>query len=457
MNQNSMSTDTITSLIIKYSVPSIISMLVNAIYNIVDRIFIGQYVGEEALASLIVVFPIMMILFSLCILTGLGGANLISISLGRGSKEDANKYFTNMISLTFIIGVLVSYSIYFFREPILIQLGAGGKVLEYASTYLGVYLLFTPLTILSFAFSSSVRAEGFPRLSMLSLVISAVTNIILDYIFIGLLGMGVAGGALATGIGQTVGVLIYLHHYFTKKGILRFDFKNVLPKLSASLDIMLIGMPSFLTNLGVSVSSLILNMSLNSYGGVEAVTAMAAINSLFTIIIMPVNGIQGGVAPIMGFNHGAKLSKRVKETLIKALILASCFSTIAFIILQSSPATFLGLFIEPASSTMEGAILGLRFFMASLPVLSISIMSIGYFQATRKSKVAIFLGLFRQFVLLIPLLIFLPTQLGLLGVWLSIPISDFTAVAVSGTLLLIDFKRSENEISNNVNDEMGIA
>ncbi len=456
MNQNSLGTDSISSLIIKFSVPAIISMLVNAIYNIVDRIFIGQYVGEEALASLIVVFPIMMILFSLCVLTGLGGTNLISISLGKGSKKDANMYFTNMISLSLAIGIVSSFFVYILRDFILIKLGAGGQVLEYASSYLGIYLLFTPLATLSFAFASAVRAEGFPRLSMVALIISAVTNIVLDYIFIGLFGWGVAGGAFATGIGQTVGVCIYLHHFITKKGILRFDVKNIVPHLGVTRDIMVIGTPSFLTNLGVSVASLVLNSSLIKYGGVESMTAMAAINSLFTIIIMPINGIQGGVSPIIGFNHGAKKRSRVKETLVKALAVAMSFSTIAFIIIQGAPARLLGMFIDPSSSTMDGAILGLRLFMLSLPVLSISILSIGYFQATQKPKIAIFLGLLRQFLLLIPLLFILPTQFGLIGVWISIPISDFIAVLISGTLIVFDL-RSSNKIKEDVVTEKATA
>ncbi len=452
MKQNSLGTDSVTKLIIRFSVPAIISMLVNAIYNIVDRIFIGQYVGEEALASLIVVFPIMMILFSLCILTGNGGTNLIAISLGRGSKSDANKYFTNMISLSIIIGVVSSFLVYIFRDFILIKLGASGLVLEYASTYLGIYLLFTPLATLSFAFSTSVRAEGYPRLSMTALIISAVTNIILDYIFIGIFGWGVAGGALATGIGQTVGVCIYLYHFINKRGILRFDFKNILPKKDVTKDIVVIGTPSFLTTLGVSCSSLFLNTSLLTYGGVESMTAMAAINSLFTIIIMPINGIQGGVSPIIGFNHGAKLRSRVKETLVKALAVAMSFSTIAFIVIQSVPALLLSMFIDPSSNTMEVAIQGLRIFMLCLPILAINVMSVGYFQATQKPKIAIFLGLLRQFLLLIPLLVILPPQLGLIGVWISIPISDFVATMISGTLILFDFKRTGKGTEEEITD-----
>lgn len=445
MNNDSLGNDSINSLIVKFSVPSIIAMVVNAIYNIVDRIFIGEFVGETALASLIVVFPIMMILFAVLILTGLGGANLISISLGRGSKEDANKYFTSMIVLSLVFSIITAFFIFMFMENILTYLGAKGEVLEYGLTYLGIYLYFTPFSALSFALSSSVRAEGFPKLSMNALIVSALTNIVLDYIFIKYFHMGVAGGALATGIGQTVGVIIFLSHYVRKKGILSFDFKNIIPKAKTIQEIVVIGTPAFFTNLGISVSSMFLNSSLNLYGGVEAVTAMSAINSLFTIIIMPINGIQGGVSPIIGYNHGAKKRSRVKETLAKALIIGISFSCIAFVLIQGAPKLLLSLFIDSGSNTINGAVIGLRLFMLCLPLLSVSVMSIGYFQATQKPKVAIVLGLLRQFILLIPLLYFLPKEFGLIGVWASVPISDAIAIVISALMIAIDFKQNKEK------------
>lgn len=453
MTEDSLRNDSISSLIAKFSIPAIVGMLVNAIYNIVDRIFIGQYVGEEALASLIVVFPVIMIIFALSILTGQGGANLISISLGKGNKDDANRFFTNSVVMTLFVSVLSTVGMFVVLEKLLVSLGAGGLVLDYAKTYLGIYLLFSPINTTSYALSTTVRAEGFPRLSMTAMILAAVTNMILDFVFIGLLDMGVAGGALATGIGQTVGFVILAHHFVAKKSTLHFDKRYIIPHLETVKEIVTIGFPSFLSTVGVSVSMLALNISLNAYGGVEAITAMAAINSLFTMIIMPINGIQGGVQPIIGFNHGAMLHNRVKETLVKAVTVAMAFSTLCFIIIQAEPRFLLALFIDPSSTTMEGAVLGLRLFMLSLPVLAISVLSIGYFQAIQKSKVAIFLGLLRQFILLIPLVYFLPKQFGLLGVWLAIPVSDFIAIIISFIMLSIDFKH-EKEMDSMTTDNI---
>ncbi len=453
MNENSLRNDSISSLIAKFSIPAIVGMVVNAIYNIVDRIFIGKYVGEEALASLIVVFPILMFLFALSILIGLGGSNLVSISMGKGNKDDANRFFTNTISTNVIVGVIASAIMLIFIEPILVALGAGGLVLESAKTYLTIYLLFVPISTTSFCLSTIVRAEGFPRLSMISMLVSAITNIVLDYIFIALMDKGVAGGAIATGIGQTVGFVILAAHFVNKNSSLHFIKKNIIPHFSTVVEIVIIGFPTFLSTLSVSVSVLALNYFLNIYGGVEAVTAMAAINSLFTFIIMPINGMQGGIQPIVGFNHGAKLHSRVKETLIKAISISVAFSLVVFIVIQSKPELLLSLFIEPTSNTMSGAVVGLRLFMLALPLLAVSVLAIGYFQATQKPKVATFLGLLRQFILLMPLLYILPKQFGLIGVWLAVPISDIIAILVSIVMLLIDFRRETHMIDESKLEE----
>ncbi len=462
MNENNLRNDSISSLIARFSIPAIVGMVVAAIYNIVDRIFIGQYAGETALASLVVVFPIIMFTFATSVLTGQGGANLISISLGRGSRDDANKYFTNTIVFSVLVNVVISALILFNIERILVAFGASGEVLDYAVTYLSIYLYFIPLSSLSFVLSTAVRAEGFPKLSMNAMLVSALTNIVLDYVFIGVLGLGVAGGAIATGIGQTAGLIIFLAHFSRKKSTLHFDRKNMMPQFDVVAQIMTIGFPSFLSTVGVSVAMVGLNISLGAYGGVAAITSLAAINSLFTFVIMPINGIQGGVQPIIGFNHGAKLRARVKETIFKAMAASMIFALLVFIVMQSVPTFLLSLFIDSGSSTMDGAVLGLRIFILSLPLLPISVLSTGYFQATQKPAIAIFLGLLRQFFLLLPLLYILPKFFGLTGVWLAVPISDFIAIVISFVALVIDFRHTkydsdddnEIEIDDDIDVEM---
>ncbi len=441
MDENSLRNDSIWSLIARFSIPAIVGMIVNAIYNIVDRRFIGMYVGEDALASLMVVFPIMIFIFAVAVLIGQGGANLISINIGKGRRDEANKYFTNSITIAFVALTSICAIMYIFIDEMLIALGAGGDVLLYAKEYLGIILIFSPIQTLSFVLSTIVRAEGFPKLSMNALIASALTNIVLDYVFIGLLGQGVAGGALATGIGQLVGLVILTAHFVNKKTTLHFKFKNMVPTVDTLTQIAIVGFPSFLSNVGVSFMMIVLNKSLFTYGGVAAVTSMAAINSIFTLVIMPINGIQGGIQPIVGFSHGAKLHARAKETVIKALILSCSCATFLYVIMQAAPALLLSIFIDSSSDTMEVAVQGLRLFMLLLPLIPLNILSVGYFQATQKPKVAIFLGLLRQFVLLIPLIMILPQFFGLVGVWSAVPVADAISITVSSILLKIDFKK----------------
>lgn len=453
MNTNSLRDDSIISLIAKFSIPAIVGMVVNAIYNIVDRIFIGKYVGEEALASLMVVFPIIMIVFAISVLISQGGSNLVSIRLGERKEEEASKIFTNTIVLGFFAIIIVLGITMTLLDEMLLLMGTSGLVFEFSKSYLGIYLMFTPIALYSFMFSTIVRAEGHPNLSMNSMIASALTNIVLDYVFIAIFGWGVAGGALATGIGQTVGFCILLTHFINKKSKLHFDTKNLKPNWEITKETFSIGFPSFLTTVGTSAFMLILNFSLNEYGGVAAVTAMAAINSLFTIVIMPINGVQGGIQPIVGYNHGAKLHNRVRETIVKAIMITVSFSFVFFVIIQAIPATLLSMFIASDSDTMPVAIQGLRIFILGLPFVCINIISVGYFQATQKPKIAITLGVIRQFVILIPLLLILPKFIGLLGVWLAIPIADYIAICISGLMLRYDFKKGkalENELESDL-------
>lgn len=449
MNTNDLGKDSITSLIIRFSIPSIIGMLVNAIYNIVDRIFIGNFAGESALASLMIVYPVILATFAASVLIGNGGANLIAIRLGEKNKKGAEKIFTDTLVLSIISAVVLATIALFNIDTILYSLGATDDVFTNAKTYLSIYLIFIPISITSYVLSTIVRAEGFPKLSMNAMIASAFTNIVLDSIFICVFNMGVKGAAIATVIGQSVGFVIYLLHFLRKKSNLQFQFKDMVPSRTNTKDIIIVGFPSFINILGLCISTYILDISLNFYGGVAAVTSMAAINSLYTVINMPISGIQNGVSPIIGYNHGAGFNDRAQEALKKALMIACSFGLIMFIIIETVPHMLLSLFISSGSDTMDIAIVGLRLFVLALPILGVNVISIGFFQATQKPKLAIGLGLLRQFGLLIPYLIILPMFLGLHGVWLATPCADLTAIFISIRLLRLDFKnQKQNKINN---------
>jgi len=433
-------TKPIGHLLARYSVPAIIAMLVNALYNVVDRIFIGRFVGENALAGLTIAFPIMMIIFAFCGLIGIGGAALLSIKLGEGKYKEGNRVFANTLTLGVLVFsiVLIVFSVNL--DGILKIFGAEADTLIYAKTYLRIILGGFIFQMLSFIFSNFVRTEGKPKLSMAAMIVAASMNIILDYLFIGVMGLGVAGAAYATIIGQFIGLSIYLIYYLSKKSVIRVVLKDFILDFSIAKRIISIGTATFLSTLGTSFSLTLLNRGLLDYGGTAAVTSIGAINSLYTFFVMPIIGITQGMQPIIGYNYGAKNFQRVFETLKKAMWIGAIFSTFVFVSMQLFAPYFVGLFLEPGSETIPLAATGLRIFILMLPVLTISFMGTAFHQSIAKGKTAMFLGLLRQFIFFIPLVILLPRVWGLNGLWMVSPIADGLSVAVTAFVLLKTYR-----------------
>ncbi len=435
-NTSKLGQESITKLLAQYSIPAVIANMVNAIYNIVDRIYIGKFAGENALAGLTVSFPIMILIFAFASLVGIGGTALISIKLGESNEKSANHIFGNMLSMAAIIGLLVTLGGYLNLEGLLTLLGADRNILPYSTDYMNIVLIGVVFQLISFALASAVRTEGRPRLAMVAMVVSAVTNIVLDYIFIGILGWGVKGAAIATIIGQFSGFLILGIYYLQGKSVLKILAKDLIPDVKLVGDIVSIGAASFITPIGSSIAMILLNVSLGKYGGNAAITAMGGVNSLYSMFIMPVMGIQQGMQPIIGYNHGANLKDRVKKTLIIGITIAFVFSIVVFVLLEAFPAIFMQLFIDPNSSTMSIAVNGVRLFNLMLPLLSINLLGTAYFQSVAQVKKALFLSAARQFIFLIPIVLLLPRVLGLTGVWLSTPIADGSAVLVTIIMLI---------------------
>lgn len=429
-------TKSIGLLLAQYSIPAVIAMLVNAIYNIVDRIFIGKYVGESALAGLTITFPIMMIIFAFASLIGVGGASLLSIKLGENDEKSASNVFGNSLCLGFIMTLFISVIIFLNLESLLKLFGASKTLLELAIVYMRIILYGFIFQMISFILSGFVRTEGQPLLSMLALLASAIVNIILDYIFIKLFGWGVAGAAYATILGQLVGLIILLNFYFKGRSHLHIRTKNFIPDIKIIIQIVSIGLATFVSSIGTSIAVIMLNLSLSKYGGVEAITSMGAINSLYTFFIMPIMGLTQAMQPIIGYNHGARKLERVNDTLRLGILAGILFSTVVFILLQLLPSFFITMFIKEGSSTVEIAINGLRIFTLMLPVLSINLIGIAYYQAIAKGKTAITLGLLRQFLFLVPILLMLSKYIGLNGVWAATPVADALATLVTIVVLL---------------------
>lgn len=438
-------TKSIGRLIAQYSIPAVIAMIVNAIYNVIDRIFIGNYAGESALAGLTVVFPIMMIIFAFVSLIATGGASLLSIRLGENDLKGANKIFTNTLSIGLIVNIIILIVIFLNLDDMLGLFGANTEVLAYASSYMRIILYGFIFQMMSFLFMNFVRTEGMPILSMISMIASALSNIVLDYLFIIEMDMGVEGAALATIAGQFVGLAILLSFYIRGKSQLKIEVQNMIPDWMVVREIMSIGFASFISVLGTSVSMTFINRELGTYGGTAAITSMGAINSLYTFFIMPIMGITQGIQPIIGYNYGAKLYDRVRRTLVYGICIGVVFSGVVFVLMQVYAPIFIGLFLGNESETISMAVNGARIYIAMLPLLSINLMGIAYFQSIARGRISMVLGMLRQFVFLLPLVLILPRFYGLNGVWISTPVADALSIMIVGIALWSENK-SKKEV-----------
>ncbi len=441
----------ILKLVLKFSIPTIIAMIVNAIYNVVDRIFVGHFVGEDALGGLTVAFPIMIVAFAIGALFAIGGATLVSIKLGEHNPEEANKCFGNMSVLLLISGLSMTVLGQIFMPSLLKLVGATEANLPYALSYMRIITAGVVLQLCSFTMSVMIRTEGKPIYSMVSQIVSAVTNIVLDYVFIGPLNMGVAGAALATIIGQLVGFVLLFHYFFiSKKSMLKLNKENMRLRMSLVKKITVIGSSSFIINLGTGISASFTNVALHQHGGDAAITSYGAINSLVTLVLMPIIGILQGIAPIMGFNYGMRQLQRVWRTLWTGIGFGSVFAVLMFTLMEIFPEAAVSLFIDPASPTMKLCAEGLRLQILFLPILSISVLSTAYFQSTAQGGKSLFISLMRQ-VLTVIMVLTLPYLWQLNGVWLAVPIAEVTMIFVSLVMLFLDWhKRNQLPLSEPV-------
>lgn len=423
-------------LLLKFSIPAITGMLVNALYNIVDRIFVGNGVGSLAISGIVITFPMTIIIMAFGMLVGIGTSSLISIRMGQKRIEEAEEILGNAFILTIIISIILSIIGLVFLDELLIKFGAKGDVFNYAKQYTSIILMGVIFQNLSFSMNHSIRAQGNPTMAMITMLIGAIMNIILDYILIMIFHMGVQGAAIATIISQAISATWVLSFFFRKKGVLKIKRKNLRLKRSVVLGIFSIGVSPFLMQLAASLINFILNKTLLKYGGDIAIAAIGAINSIAMLIMMPVFGINQGVQPIIGFNYGAKKYDRVKQALKLAILGATSIVTLGFIIVQLFPEALISLFGKNEAELIAVGSHGIKIFLSMLPVIGFQVVSSNYFQAVGKPKYSIFLSLSRQVIVLIPMLLILPNIFKLNGVWMAGPVSDLIASIITAIFLL---------------------
>ncbi|MBC5996397.1 MATE family efflux transporter [Romboutsia ilealis] len=434
-------TEPISKLLLKYSVPAIIGMMVNGLYNIVDRIFIGNIpnVGSLAITGLGITMPIMTIILAFGMLIGIGTATNMSIRLGQGKVEEAKDLVQNAITLALLIGAIITFLGIIFSDKILMSFGASESTLPYAKTYINIILIGSIPNLFAFSLNHIIRADGSPKISASIMVAGCLLNIVLDWIFIFKFNLGIKGAAIATITSQSVTAILGIYYYISGKSNLKI--KNIKLKLNKHLIkiIFAIGVSPFFMQIAASMVQVVCNNSLRKYGGDLAIGAMTTVGSISMIFLMPIFGMNQGSQPIIGFNYGAKQFNRAKNAYILSCSAATLLLLIGTIVVQVFPHIMIGLFNKDPK-LMEISTKGIRVYLLMMPIVGISITGTNYIQSIGKAKVAMILSLLRQVIILVPALIILPRFFGLNGVWMAQPVADFVSTSIISVIIIKELR-----------------
>lgn len=432
--------ESVGKLLWKFSIPAIVGMLVNALYNIIDRIFVGKGVSELAITATTIAFPIMNIIMAFGMLIGIGAAATVSIKLGQQSKKEAEHILGNAFVLIIISSILVTTIGLMFLEPILKFLGASEQVLPLAKDFTTIILYGVILQNVGFGLNNIIRSEGNPKIAMITMLMGSILNTIFNPIFIFVLHLGIKGSALATIVSQSVCSVWVISYFMGKKSNLKLTKENMKLNMHIVNQIFSIGLSPFLMQAAASVINIVLNNDLAVCGGDKAIAAMGIINSVAMLILMPIFGINQGSQPIIGYNYGAKSFERVKKALKLAISAATSICIVGFALVQLFPKAIINVFSNADLELINIGSNGIRIFLAMLPIIGFQIVSSNYFQAVGKAKISIFLSLSRQVIVLLPLLVILPRFLNLTGVWMAGPTADLISSFITALLLIRELR-----------------
>lgn len=445
---NDLGKGNISKLLISLAAPAIVAQLVNVLYNIVDRIFIGRMDnGELAMAGVGVAFPILMLISAFSALIGMGGAPLCAIKMGEKNNEEAEKIMSNSFAMLLIIAVVLTTGFLIFKEPILWAFGASEATIGYALDYLSIYVLGTIFVQIALGMNSYINTQGFAKIGMMTVVIGAIINIVLDPIFIFVLDMGVKGAALATVAGQMVSALWVLKFLFGKQSILKIRKKYMVPDLKVVGATMALGVSPFIMQSTESLVLISLNTRLSMFGGDLAVGAMTIMSSIMQIVVMPLQGLAQGAQPIVSYNYGAKQMDRVKKTFKLTLISCLGFTVIMCSLLMIFPNIFVAIF-NNKPELVEITTWAIRIYFLGIFVFGAQIACQQTFLALGQAKISLFLALLRKVVLLVPLIYILPNffQDKLMGVLVAEPIADIIATLTTVTCFMIFYKKKFRDV-----------
>ena len=432
----------------KYSLPAIVGIVVMSLYNVVDRIFIGQGVGPDAIAGLAITFPVMNLTTALGVLIGGGAAARISIVLGQGDKNRAFKILGNSFVMTLLLGAAYLSVFATFMDEILLAFGASEHSLPYAHDFMMYIMPGLLATNLCYSFNNIMRASGYPTKAMITMFIGAGVNVILAPIFIFGLGWGIKGAAIATDIAMTISMIFVMSHFYSSKS--QLHFKHGIYRLERRIltSIMSIGAAPFIVNVAGCVINAIVNNTLYRYGGDSAVAAMGIFTTFTQLLVMIVIGICQGMQPIVGFNFGARRFDRLKcaywLSVMAATLICACGTAVSNICPELIARAF-----TTDAALIDATALSLRITTVMFWAAGFQIVSTNFFQSLGYAGKSIFLSLTRQVIFIIPMLIILPPHLGLNGVWAAFPTADAFATLVTAAMAIVQFRQLKRLASQN--------
>lgn len=445
-------TKPIGSLLLQYALPAVIAMTAASLYNIVDRVFIGQVVGAEAISGLAVTFPFINLAAAFGAAVGVGAATSISVKLGQRDYATAQNILGNTVTLNLVIGSLFGIVCLFFLDPILHIFGASNVTLPYARDYMVIILVGNVFSHMYFGMNAVLRAASKPRHAMYATIFTVLMNTALDALFILGLGWGIKGAALATIIAQIIALFWQMRLFMNKNELLHL--KRGMYRLKKTLvgNIISIGISPFLMNVCASVVIIFINNQLVKYGGDLAVGAFGIAYSISAIFIMFIIGLNQGMQPIAGYNYGARQMDRVMHVLKLAIISATIIMTSGWLIATFLPYYCARLFTSD-TELIDHAIQAIHINMMMYPLIGVQMVTTNFFQCIGKVKISIFLSLSRQLLFLLPLLITLPHFWGLNGVWASMPASDLLAVGVAVAILMVNVRKMKAQVNEHKNEQ----
>lgn len=439
---NRLGTQPVGKLLFQLALPAIAAQLVNMLYNIVDRMYIGNMVSADALTGVGVTFPIILIISAFSSLIGMGGAPHASIKLGQQDHKGAEQILGNCFTSLLGFSVILTIVFYIFGKPLLFLFGASEQTISYGIDYLNIYIAGTIFVQLSLGLNPFISTQGFATTSMLTVIIGAVTNIILDPIFIFVLNLGVKGAAIATIISQGISCFWVLNFLLGKKTKLKIQKKYLKLKSSVLLPIIALGVSPFIMQSTESLLNIALNSSLQKYGGDLSVASMTILSSLMQLIMVPLSGLTQGAQPIIGYNFGAKNVQRVQKTFRLLLISGMSFTILLWSLMMIQPQIFIRLFNDDPQ-LIEHTVWALRIYLAGVFIFGAQVCCQQTFIAIGQAKISLLLALLRKIILLIPLIYLLPPFFSdkVFAVFLAEPIADILATCVTIFTFRFQFKK----------------